>query len=235
MDRWPRSSPRHELRRRGGRGRRALPGEAGAAAARGGLAAERRHLARRATARADRVGPLPHRPDRLGARGGARLGRPSSPAWGGSSACRAARSPRSCRSTGEPSSRSSASRSTPCAVSSAPPARCARWRSRRAAGPSRRRSRSSRAARSWSASRATGPGSVASLLGTAGLVIVLLGFMLVEREALRDRLIRVGRQGRSAHHHLGVQRRRRSRHELSACAGAGEPRTRSRGRRSASG
>jgi hypothetical protein len=34
-------------------------------------------------------------------------------------------------------------------------------------------------------------GSVASLLGTAGLVIVLLGFMLVEREGLRDRLIRV--------------------------------------------
>jgi predicted PurR-regulated permease PerM len=34
-------------------------------------------------------------------------------------------------------------------------------------------------------------GSVASLLGTAGLVIVLLGFLLVEREGLRDRLIRV--------------------------------------------
>ena len=38
-------------------------------------------------------------------------------------------------------------------------------------------------------------GSVASLLGTAGLVIVLLGFMLVEREGLRDRLIRVVARG----------------------------------------
>jgi predicted PurR-regulated permease PerM len=34
-------------------------------------------------------------------------------------------------------------------------------------------------------------GSVASLLGTAGIVIVLLVFLLVERESLRDRLIRV--------------------------------------------
>jgi predicted PurR-regulated permease PerM len=34
-------------------------------------------------------------------------------------------------------------------------------------------------------------GSVASLLGTAGLVIVLLVFLLVERESLRDRVIRV--------------------------------------------
>lgn len=38
-------------------------------------------------------------------------------------------------------------------------------------------------------------GSVASLLGTAGLVIVLLGFLLVEREGLRDRLIRVVARG----------------------------------------
>jgi predicted PurR-regulated permease PerM len=34
-------------------------------------------------------------------------------------------------------------------------------------------------------------GSVASLLGTAGLVIVLLAFLLIEREALRDRVLRV--------------------------------------------
>jgi predicted PurR-regulated permease PerM len=34
-------------------------------------------------------------------------------------------------------------------------------------------------------------GSVASLLGTAGLVVVLLAFLLVERESLRDRMIRV--------------------------------------------
>jgi predicted PurR-regulated permease PerM len=34
-------------------------------------------------------------------------------------------------------------------------------------------------------------GSVASLLGTAGLVIVLLVFILIEREGLRDRVIRV--------------------------------------------
>ncbi len=34
-------------------------------------------------------------------------------------------------------------------------------------------------------------GSVASLLGTAGLVIVLLVFLLIEREGLRDRVIRV--------------------------------------------
>jgi predicted PurR-regulated permease PerM len=34
-------------------------------------------------------------------------------------------------------------------------------------------------------------GSVASLLGTAGLVIVLLVFLLIERESLRDRVIRV--------------------------------------------
>jgi predicted PurR-regulated permease PerM len=39
-------------------------------------------------------------------------------------------------------------------------------------------------ARSWA-------GSVASLLGTAGIVIVLLMFLLVERESLRDRVIRV--------------------------------------------
>jgi len=39
-------------------------------------------------------------------------------------------------------------------------------------------------ARSWA-------GSVASLLGTAGLVIVLLVFLLIEREGLRDRLMRV--------------------------------------------
>jgi predicted PurR-regulated permease PerM len=34
-------------------------------------------------------------------------------------------------------------------------------------------------------------GSVASLLGTAGLVLVLLVFLLIERESLRDRVIRV--------------------------------------------
>jgi predicted PurR-regulated permease PerM len=34
-------------------------------------------------------------------------------------------------------------------------------------------------------------GSVASLLGTAGLVIVLLIFLLIEREGLRDRVVRV--------------------------------------------
>jgi predicted PurR-regulated permease PerM len=38
-------------------------------------------------------------------------------------------------------------------------------------------------------------GSVASLLGTAGLVIVLLSFLLLEREELRDRLVRLA--GRS--------------------------------------
>ena len=41
----------------------------------------------------------------------------------------------------------------------------------------------------------TWAGSVASLLGTAGLVIVLLVFMLVERESLRDRVIRVVARG----------------------------------------
>jgi len=38
-------------------------------------------------------------------------------------------------------------------------------------------------------------GSVASLFGTAGLVIVLLVFLLIEREGLRDRLIRVVARG----------------------------------------
>ncbi len=43
-------------------------------------------------------------------------------------------------------------------------------------------------ARSWA-------DSVASLLGTAGLVIVLLVFLLVEREGLRDRVLRVAAPG----------------------------------------